>query len=197
MECLILKLHTWAGLATFVNLMIYGIVGIAAAFEPAPDAPARPAVVREIPFTIPPNSTDREIAERVVDILGLTLATPVQNFAIQHDEAHRLVLDFYHANGRHRVTFPDASHFRVEIRRAPLDRYLSSLHVASAAFHSGDWRMQAWSWYNEFAMWCLIAMTLSGGWLWLSRRARHRWAMVSLAAGISAFSLMYWWTRLV
>jgi len=195
-EDVILKLHTWAGLATFVNLMIYGLVGIAAAFEPPPDAPAKAPIVRELPFTIAPNATDREVAERVVDRLGLSLATPVQNFAIQRDEARNLVLDFRHANGRHRVTFPDASHLRVEITRAPLDRYLSSLHVASAAFHPGDWRMQAWSWYNEFAMWCLILMIVSGSWLWLSRRARHRWALASLAAGAGIFTLMYWWTRL-
>ena len=192
---MILKLHTWAGLATFVNLIIYGIVGIAAAFEPPPDAPARAPVVREIPFTTPPNLTDREVAERVVAALGLSLATPVQSFAIQHDAAQRLVLDFRHANGRHRVTFPDEAHLRVEITRAPLDRYLSSLHVTSAAFHPGDWRMQAWAYYNEFAMWCLMLMTATGSWLWLSRRPRHRWAMASLAAGCCAFAFMYWWTR--
>jgi hypothetical protein len=196
MVYVILKLHTWAGLATFVNLMIYGIVGIAAAFEPPPDAPARAAIVREAAFEISPNATDREVAEQVVERLGLSLARPVQNFAIQHDDQHRLVLDFRHANGRHQVTFPDAAHFRVEITRAPLDRYLSSLHVTSAAFHSGDWRMQTWSWYNEFAMWCLIFMIGSGVWLWLSRRARHRWALASLAAGTGLFTLMYWWTRL-
>jgi hypothetical protein len=191
----ILKLHTWAGLATFVNLMVYGIVGIAAAFEPAPDAPPPAAMVRDVPFEIAPNATDRDVAEQVVERLGLSLATPVQSFAIQHDDQHRLVLDFRHANGRHRVTFPGAAHFRVEITRAPLDRYLSSLHVASAAFHSGDWRMQAWSWYNEFAMWSLIFMIGSGVWLWLTRRASYRWGMVSLAAGAGAFTLMYWWTR--
>jgi hypothetical protein len=191
----ILKLHTWAGLATFVNLMIYGIVGIAAAFEPPPDAPAPAAVVSEIPFTIEPNLTDREVAERVVQRLGLSLAKPVQNFAIQHDSLQRLVLDFRHANGRHRVTFPDDSHLRVEITRAPLDRYLSSLHVTSAVFHPGDWRMRTWSLYNEFAMWCLTLMTASGTWLWLSRHPRHRWAAASFAAGCGAFILMYWWTR--
>ena len=196
MVYVILKLHTWAGLATFVNLMIYGIVGIGAAFEPPPEAAPPSLVVREVPYAIPPNSSDREVAEQVVQLLGLSLATPVQNFAIQHDEQRRLVLDFYHANGRHRVTFPDAQHFRVEIMRAPLARYLSSLHVASAAFHSGDWRMEAWSWYNEFAMWALIFMTGSGTWLWLTRRPRHRWALASFAAGSGIFILMYWWTRL-
>jgi uncharacterized iron-regulated membrane protein len=190
----VLKIHTWAGLVTFVNLMIFGIVGMAAAFEPPPEAPAKPGVIREIPFTIPANLTDREVADRVVDVLGISLATPVQSFAIQHDADHRLLLDFRHANGRHRVTFPDPSHLRVEITRAPLDRYLSSLHVTSAIFHPGDWRMQAWSYYNELAMWALILMIATGAWLWLSRRLRHRWAVASLAAGCAVFTTLYWWT---
>lgn len=192
---MILKLHTWAGLATFVNLMIYGIVGIAAAFEPPPGAPAPAPTVRILPFAVPPNLDDRQVAARVVALLGLSLATPVQSFAIQHDSAHRLVLDFRHANGRHLVTFPDDSHLRAEITRAPLDRYLSSLHVTSSAFHIGDWRMQVWSYYNEFAMWCLILMTTTGAWLWLSRHPRHVWGMASFAAGSAAFAAMYWWTR--
>jgi hypothetical protein len=128
--------------------------------------------------------------------LGLSLAKPVQDFAIQHDSQHRLVLDFQHANGRQRVTFPEGGRLRVEETRAPLDRYLASLHVASAAFHPGDWRMQAWSYYNEFAMWCLIGMTATGVWLWLTRHPRHRWAMASFAAGTGVFAAMYWWTRL-
>jgi hypothetical protein len=191
----ILKIHTYAGLATFVNLMIYGIVGIAAAFEPPPDAAEPAPVVREMAFIVPANQSDREVADRVVDLLGLSLARPVQSFAIQHDLAAALVLDFRDANGRHRVTFPQPGRLRVEISRRPLDRYLSSLHVTSAAFHIGDWRMQGWSYYNEFAMWSLIAMIVTGVYLWLSRRARHRWAMASLAAAVAVFAAMWVWTR--
>lgn len=192
---MILKIHTYAGLATFVNLMIYGVVGIAAAFEPPPDAPEPAPAVYEVPFAIPANMTDRAVAERVVETLRISLATPVQNFAIQHDRSGALVLDFRHANGRHRITFPDPGKMRVELTRRPLDRYLSSLHVASAAFHIGDWRMQAWAYYNEFAMWSLTVMMLTGVYLWISRRARHRWAAVSLAAGTALFSALWIWTR--
>src|SRR5205085_7039569 len=145
----ILKLHTYAGLGTFVNLMIYGIVGIAAAFEPPPGALPPAPVVREVAFTIEPNLTDREVANRVVALLGLTLATPVQNFAIQHDAAHNLVLDFQHANGRDRVTFPDPAHLRGEHTLRPPTAYPASLHAVSAVFRIGDWRMQSWAYYNE------------------------------------------------
>jgi len=192
---MILKIHTYAGLMTFVNLMIYGIVGIAAAFEPAPNSAGPAAMVSEMLFTIEPNLTDRQVAEKVVALLGLSLATPVQNFAIQHDAAHNLVLDFQHANGRDRVTFPDAARLRVEHTRRPLQAYLASLHTTSAAFHIGDWRMQTWAYYNEFAMWCLMGMMATGAYLWTSRRARHRWAMASLAAGVAVFAAMWMWTR--
>jgi hypothetical protein len=192
----ILKLHTWAGLATFVNFIIYGIVGIAAVFDPPPDAPPPAAVVRDMPFTAAPNLSDREVAVQVADLLGLTLAKPVQNFAIQRDKEGRLVLDFRHANGRHRVTFPDSSHLRVEVTRASFTQYLTSLHFTSVDFHPGDWRMRAFGWYNELAMWCLILMIGTGVWLWYTRRFKHRWAMASLFAGSGIFTIMYVWTRL-
>jgi hypothetical protein len=192
----ILKLHTWAGLATFVNFVIYGIVGMAAVFAPSPDAPEPAAVVREIPFTVAPNLSDREVALQVLDLLDLPLAKPLQNFAIQHDREGRLVLDFRHANGRNRVTFPDSGRLRVEITRSSLAQYLTSLHFTSVDFHPGDWRMRAFSWYNELAMWCLILMIGTGVWLWYTRRSQHRWGRASLFAGSGIFTIMYLWTRL-
>ena len=54
--------------------------------------------------------------------------------------------------------------------RASLWKYLSTLHVTTAAFKSGDWRMQVWAWWNEFAMWCVAAMVVSGVWVWWRRR---------------------------
>jgi hypothetical protein len=193
----ITKIHTYAGLLTFVNLMVYGIVGIAAAFEPPPGAPGPAAEVREAAFTMEPNLTDREVADKAARQLGLWLALPVQNFAIQHDNAGRLVLNFQHANGRDRVTFPEGSgRLRLEHTRNPLlGGYLAGLHTASAAFHVWDWRMQLWGYYNEFAMWCLMLMTGTGVYMWLSKRARHRWALASFLSGTGLFLAMYWWTR--
>jgi hypothetical protein len=92
------------------------------------------------------------VAERLIELLELPLATPIQTAAIQHDPGNRLVLDFYHANGRNKVTVPAAEgRVRVEVWRASLWKYLSTLHVTTAAFRSGDARMQLWAWYNEFA----------------------------------------------
>lgn len=191
---LIQKLHTYAGLLTFVNLMVFGVVGLSASFESRPGAPV-PAVRYEA-FRAEPNETDRQVAERVCESLHLSLATPIQSAVIQHDAAGRLLLDFYHANGRHRVTvLEDEGRLRVEVMRSSFWSYLGTLHATTAAFHSGDWRMQLWADYNEFAMWCLIGMMASGVALWLMARPRDRLARVSLALGGGLFAVLYFWTR--
>jgi hypothetical protein len=168
---LIQKLHTYAGLLAFVNLMVYAIVGISATLGPRRGIPA----VSYRAFTVEPNLTDRQVAERVCTLLDLSLATPIQNAAIQHDAARNLLLDFFHANGRHKVTVLEKEgRLRIEVTRNTVWKYLDTLHVTTAVFRSGDWRMQLWAYFNEFAMWCLIAMMASGVAIWLSTRTRRR-----------------------
>lgn len=184
---MISRIHTYAGLLTLANVVLYAVVGMAALFD-ARRTPA--AVVREQDFATQAGQTDRETAERVVKLLGLTLATPVHDFNIGHDGQRRLVLDFYHANGRDKVTVL-GERIRVEHTRAGLWKYLSTLHVTTAAFHSGDWRMQAWAWWNEFAMWCLLAMTASGVWIWISRwGAKGTWRRVHRYCGLAMLALL-------
>lgn len=167
------KIHTFAGLVTFVNLMVFGVAGLAAALE-SRNSGAAPAVEYRA-FTMQPGWTDRQAAERVIELLHLPLATPVQKAAIQRDAANRLVLDFYHANGRHKVTvLAGEGRLRVEVSRASFWKYLGTLHVTTAAFRSGDARMQFWAWYNEFAMWCFLALMVSGTAIWLTTRPRRR-----------------------
>lgn len=191
---LVRKLHIYAGLLTFVNLTVYGIVGLSAVYllSSHPQAP----VVSYQSFTVQPNLTDREVAEQICSRLNLTLATPVNRFAIQHDVANNLFLDFRHANGRHQVTVLEKEgRIRIEATRNSLWLYLYTLHETTAAFHSGDWRMQFWADYNEFAMWCLIAMILSGIAMFMTSRWRNRLAQISLAAGCCVFAALYFWTR--
>src|ERR1700675_1871681 len=138
---LIRKIHTYAGLLTFVNLTVYGIVGLSALYLLRPHS--QPPVVSYQNFTVAPNLTDRQVAERVCAQLNLTLATPVNSFAIQHDDANNLFLDFRHANGRHQVTVLEKEgRIRVEVARNFFWDYLFTLHGTTAALHSGDWRMQ-------------------------------------------------------
>ena len=188
---LLRRLHTYAALATFVNLMVFGIVGIRAAFEPR-IWPAH-AEVRYHPFTTGRNLTDRQVAGQVCTLLHLSLATPIQNAVIQHDEANRLVLDFWHANGRHRVTVLESEgRLRIEVMRNSVWRYLNTLHMTTGVFRSGDWRMTLWADYNEFAMWSLGAMLLSGAVLGLGARG-GRAAWIALAAGASMLAALLLW----
>jgi hypothetical protein len=169
---LLSKIHTWAGLLSLVNLMVFGAAGLGAALEPRGGGAPR---TEYRTFTVEPGWTDHQVAERVIELLHLPLATPIQKAAIQHDSANRLVLDFYHANGRNKVTvLAGEGRVRVDVWRASLWKYLSTLHVTTAAFHSGDARMQLWAWYNEFAMWCLLALMASGAAIWLTTRLRRR-----------------------
>ncbi len=129
-------------------------------------------------------------------MLGLTLALPVQNAVIQHDEANNLFLDFWTVNGRSGVTVLEKEgRIRVVKLRNSLWQYLDNLHTTTAVFRSGDWRMQLWAYYNEFAMWCLAFMIGSGVALWLMSRPGHRLAQLSLALGCGMFAVLYFVTR--
>jgi hypothetical protein len=192
---LLKKVHTYAGLLTFINLAVYGVVGLSltALRHPSP-VTSRPIIYQD--FTVEPNLTDRQVAERVCAQLHLTLATPVNSFAIQHDAANNLFLDLRHVNGGHRITVLEQEHrLRIEVIRNSFLHYLFTLHETTAAFHSGDWRMQFWADYNEFAMWCLLLMLASGFAMFLATRARTRLAQMSLAAGCFVFAALYYWTK--
>ena len=191
---LIKKLHTYAGLLTFLNLAVYGVVGLAIPFMR--ESKSALPIVSYRDFTVPANMTDRQVAERICSLLGLSLATPVNNAVIQHDAANNLFLDFWHANGRDQVTVLEKEgRLRIETIRNSLALYLYVLHETTAAFHSGDWRMQFWADYNEFAMWCLLAMIASGFAMFLGSRTGSRLAQISLAAGCCLFAALYFWTR--
>src|ERR1039457_2997541 len=132
---LIRKIHTYAGLLTFVNLAVYGIVGLSALYLMRPHS--QPPVVSYQNFTVEPNLTDRQVAERVCAQLNLSLATPVNSFAIQHDGANNLFLDFRHPNGTPQVPVLEKDgRIRIEESRNSLWLYLYTLHETTAAFHS-------------------------------------------------------------
>jgi hypothetical protein len=191
---LLKKVHTYAGLLTFINFAVYGVVGLSVTF--LRQSGHRASAISYQKFSVEPNLTDRQLAERVCSQLHLSLATPVNRDAIQHDAANNLFLDFRHANGRHQITVLEKEgRLRIETTRNSFGSYLYTLHQTTAAFHSGDWRMQLWADYNEFAMWCLLTMIASGFAMFLAARARSRFAQISLAAGCSVFAALYLWSR--
>jgi hypothetical protein len=181
-------------LLTFLHLAVYGVVGLSVPFLRQSERVA--PVVRYRDFAVPANLTDRQVAERICGLLGLTLATPVNQAAIQHNSADNLFLDFWHANGRDQVTVLEKEgRLRIETTRNSLALYLFTLHETTAALHSGDWRMQLWADYNEFAMWCLVGMLASGLVMFVGSRVRSTVAWVSLGAGCFLFAAIYFWSR--
>jgi len=191
---LLKRIHTYAGLLTFINLAVYCVVGLSLTF--LRESSRAPTVVSYQKFSVEPNLTDRQVAERICAQLNLSLATPVNAAAIQRDAANNLFLDFRHANGRDQVTVLEKEgRLRIETVRNSFFDYLYILHVTTAAFHSGDWRMQLWADYNEFAMWALLTLIASGFAMFLATRARSRLAQISLAAGCCVFAALYLWNR--
>src|ERR1700730_17727026 len=167
------RIHTYAGLLTLVNLLVFAVTGISQALHWPGLLPATTAYADYQPV---PGERDRDTADRLASQLGLTLAMPVQQAAIQHDAAGNLLLDFSHANGRHRVTvLPDQHRLSITITRNALSRYFDILHMTTGVFRSGDRRMQMWAYFNEVALWCLCVLLGSGAWMAGSRCRQRRW----------------------
>jgi len=191
---LLKRVHAYAGLLTFANLAVYGVVGLSVTF--LRESEPSPPVVSYQNFSLEPNLTDRQVAERVRSQLNLSLATPLNNAAIERDAANNLRLNFHDANGSRQVTvLENQGRLRIETIRNSFEIYLYILHGRTASFHAPDWRMQFWADYNEFAMWCLLTMIASGFAMFLAVRARCRLAQISLAAGCCVFAALYFWNR--
>ncbi len=184
----VIRIHTYAALLTIVNLMVYATTGAYGVLHGKRSA--EPAI-RYLEYHAAEGETARQTARRVVALLGLTLATPIQSAAIQHTTSGELLLDFYHANGRHRVTvLPERNQLRIEITRNSPARYADILHETTGVFRSGDWRMQFWAYENEFALWCFFAMLASALWMAMARfrsLAATRLRIVHLASSAIFF----------
>jgi hypothetical protein len=158
----IARVHTLAAIVALIPLLVFAVIGISGALH-APEL--APREVRSVPIDAPPDCA------RVVEVLGLSLAMPVIPQAIQHDSAGQLVCDFFHANGRHRITvLPDEHRLQVEEWRATTTRYLDILHMTTAAFGTDDSRMRAWTWINELALWCFLLLITTSVWMVFARR---------------------------
>ena len=185
---IILKLHVYAGLLTFGQLMIYGVAGLSAACQPGLERPKIPHTVRYLPFTPAPSATDKDVAAAVYSVVAPPLARPVPDWFLRHTADNDLLLDFYNVNGITRVVVLEREHqIRIEEIHNSMWLFASDIHGATPGDDEAPRIVRAWAVYNEFAMWCLIAFCASGLYLWLSVRARGRWAWACLAAGVVGF----------
>lgn len=191
------KLHAWLGLLSFTILLIYGITGLSVTLLPAPEArPRREGGTEFVDFRVPPNLTDKQVADRVWEALKVPLANPAPEWSLRRDADNNLTMGFYTPNGPTHVTVLEREgRLRVVRERSEWPAFLNNLHASTLRDRPTDWRMRAWIAYNEFAIFALIFMSLSGVYLWLSSRPRHRAAQISFFAGTGAFLVLYWLSR--
>ena len=192
MRNLIIKLHIYAGLLTFTQIAIYGIAGLVASAQAAAERPKAPHTIRHVPFTAPSAASDKEVADAVYRELKLPLTRPMPLFAIKRDAANDLQLDFYNINGIYRVVVLERENrLRIEEIRNSLAIFLEDMHAITIGDRQAPRLIRTWAFYNEFAMWCLLAFVASGVYLWLSAQARTWWAWGSLATGTAAFAALW------
>ncbi len=185
----------YIGLLNFSNLIVFGIAGLAATFQGGRDRILASESARYESFTPPPGATDRQIADLVFARFHFPLAEPVGDWALHRDAAGNLPLEFWTVNGIHRLLYqPKQNRVRIETIPSSLPFFLDDMHTVTE-LNQKDWRMRAWAWYNHVAIWSLIAMAISGVYLWLASRPGYRVAQYSFAGGTAIFILLYIATR--
>ena len=191
------KLHMYCGLLNFSILLVFGIAGLTATFEQAPENRPRPQpTARFENYTAPPGADDKQVADDVHRFLNLPLTNRLPKGALRRDEQNNLQLNFYTINGIERVTVLEKEdRLRIETLRVSLWRYLDHLHSTTSGARTPDLRIRLWGYYNEFAIWSLIGMALSGLYLWLSSRPGYRPAQAVVLAGSGFFVALYLLTR--
>lgn len=197
MRTWIKRLHMYAGLLCVSSLLVYGIVGVVAMLEEAPGNRAK-----RIPettfrnFTPPPNLSDVELAQYIMDHFPLPLANRIPQRAIRRDKDNNLLLNYYAVNGMTTVTVLEKEQ-KLKFERIKLRflDFLNRIHSVTIGSEVPDLRVRGWMYYNEFSIWVMTFLTISGFYLWLSSRPGWRWAQASFASGLVLFLSLYWAIR--
>lgn len=192
MRNIVLKLHIYAGLLTFSQIALYGVAGLVATVQPAAERPKIARAVQHVPFTVTPGSTDKQVADEVFKALHLPLTRPMPSWFLRRTPDNNLLLDFYNINGIWRVIVLEREgQLRIEQIRNSLGLFLGDMHAITIGDDEAPRLLRAWAFYNEFAMWCLLAFCASGVYLWLSAQARSWFAWASLASGTVTFIVLW------
>jgi hypothetical protein len=196
MHAWIKKIHMYVGLLNYVTLTVFGIAGLTATLEPGRRQPPPPVGTRFESFAVPPNASDKEVADAVFQTVHLPLSNPIPKGALRRNPENELVLNFYTLNGPFRVTVLEKENrLRIEPARNSFWRFLSAVHSVTQGNTSRHLIIRLWAWYNEFAIWSLLALAVSGVYLWLASRPNYRWAQLSFAAGAGVFVVLWALTR--
>jgi len=193
MTALIKKIHMYLGLLSLTILLVFGIIGTAETFMPAYENRPRPTPqVSYENFTVPANQTDEQVLHGAWESLKLPMTSPPPRFTIRRDGDKNLTTTFYTPNGYTRVTVLEKENrLKLEDHRNSWVQYFNSLHATTIRHPARDLRITLWKLYNEFSVWTLILMSVTGPYLWLASRPGHRWAQIFFGAGTGSFLVLY------
>jgi len=186
------RIHIYLGLLSFSHFIVYGIAGLTAGVQHSLERPKVPISARYEPFIVPPNSTDKQVADLVYYQLKLPFTRPMPEWYLNRTDSNDLLLDFLNINGIYRVTVLEKEQrLKIEEIRNSAWLFLEDLHGGTGRDPVEARLVHFWGYYNEFAMWSLLGMAISGLYLWLSARPRLRWAQVCVA--LSTIALAAFW----
>lgn len=187
----------YIGLLNFTILLVFGIAGLTASFNPGPGKRHQPAASTELrEFQLPPNLTDAEaaaVAWKSIETLG---GGDMAKNSIRRDSENNLTFVAYSQSGMRTITLLEKKNrLRIEARKNSFWHYVDEMHTTTVNRPNRDTVVRLWTWYTEFSIWSLILMPISGVYLWLASRPRFRWAQISFATGGIGFLLLYVITR--
>jgi hypothetical protein len=186
------KIHIYAGLLTFSQLLLYGIAGVVATLHSTAERPKQLHSVQYVPFTPPASASDKETAQQVYRQLNYPLTRPIPDWFLRHTPDNHLLLDFYNINGIYRVVvLEEENRLRVEHIRNSNWLFLEDIHAATIGDAEAPALIRAWAVWNEAGLWALLGFCVSGVWLWISTRPRFVWAWVGLGFGVASFAAMW------
>ena len=186
------KIHIYLGLLNLSIVLVFGLAGLKATFKLGGRGMPPETALRYEGYTVPASlADDQAVAEHVR--AHLRIASVIHD--VRRDADNNLAFAYYTHNGPRRVTVLEKEHrLRLAIHQSGMWSFFDNLH-GTASRSAKDWRVQLWAWYNEFSIWSLIAMAISGVYLWFASRPGFLWARISFAAGAGAFVLLYFIAR--
>ncbi|MBM3739105.1 MAG: hypothetical protein FJW39_25300 [Acidobacteria bacterium] len=197
MHQLLKKVHIYLSLICCTALLVYGIAGLWAFANVAPqDRKRLDPVTSTMSFTAPANATDEETARLIWSAIGEPITAPPPRQAVRRNQDGHLAFAVYSVNGQVQVVF-DEGRRELRLRKLPnkLGGFFMALHEMAARNNSPDPRNMVWKYYNEFAMFSLILMVATGIYLWLASRPGMFWAQVSFSVGTIGFLALFWAAR--
>lgn len=190
---IIKKIHIYAGLLCFTQLLVYGVAGLVASSAASRERSPHTQSIRYVPFETGPSLTDRQVAAIVYRKLALPMTTPIRPEAVRRTPENQLQLDFYHVNGIYRVVvLENEKKLRIEEMRRGLPVFLEQIHTVNLGEPHLSTVLRLWAIWNEVAMVGLLLFSLSGLYLWLSSRPQLVWSYATLLGSTLVLAGLWW-----